>query len=129
MSKFVDWSDIDFRFTKSKTGNIKIVEGEDAINQSIKLILSIMRGEKVRSDMGSSLYALLFNPISDETAEEIQSVIQTNISRFDNRIFVEEVSVIPNLNQKYYEIVISYRIRPSMSKKNLTTYMPAMGGL
>lgn len=127
MSNFVEWSDIDVKFTKSRTGNIRIVEGEDAINQSIKLTLSIMSGEKVRSDLGSGLYALLFNPISDETSEEIQSIIETNLSRFDNRIIVERVSVRPNLDQKYYEISVVYRITPSMKKKNMTTFMPALG--
>lgn len=127
MSNFVEWSDIDVKFTKSRTGNIRIVEGEDAINQSIKLTLSIMSGEKVRSNLGSGLYALLFNPISDETSEEIQSIIETNLSRFDNRIIVERVSVRPNLDQKYYEISVVYRITPSMKKKNMTTFMPALG--
>src|SRR5690554_6061012 len=127
MSNFVEWSDIDVKFTKSRTGNIRIVEGEDAINQSIKLTLSIMSGEKVLSSIGSGLYALLFNPISDETYEEIQSIIETNLSRFDNRIIVERVSVRPNLDQKYYEISVVYRITPSMKKKNMTTFMPALG--
>lgn len=129
MSQFIEWSDIDVRFTKSRAGNIRIVEGEEAINQSIKLILSIMRGDKVRSELGSSLYGLLFEPISDDTAEEMENVIGTNIERYENRVNLERVRVIPNIDQKYYEVVISYRLYPTFTKKSMTTYIPAMGDM
>lgn len=129
MSKFVEWSDIDRTFRKTKSGEIAVVTGEDAINQSIKNILSIMRGEKVRSDMGSSLYAVLFEPMSIDSVEEIQSIVDTNIRRYEDRVILTSVRVIPMFDEHYYKLSIDYRIKPTKAKKNLTTFLPAMGEL
>lgn len=128
MAKFVEWSDISVNFKKLPNGEIEVVEGEDCINQSIKNILTIRRGEKVRSDIGSSLYNVLFEPMSKDSAEELESIIETNISRWENRIILRDVTVLPDIQNQFYEINISYSIRKTREKKNLITFVPAFGG-
>lgn len=130
MSKeFVEWSDIDFNFEKSLGGEIVIATAEDAINQSIKILLSTMKGEHVRSEIGSGLYNILFKPMNEESAEEIKRVIETNIGRYENRVILERVRVVPDFETNYYTIEIKYSMLPSRKKKSLTTYAPAMGVL
>lgn len=127
MSNFVEWSDIDVNFKKRPDGEISIVRGEDAINQSIKLMLSTMRWERVRSDLHSSLYRVLFEPMTQESADEIRSIIETMITRWENRITQLSVRVEPFFEQNFYKIHIGYSLLPTRARKNLTTYVPALG--
>lgn len=130
MSKSLrDWTDIDANFTKSLSGEIRIVRNEDAINQSIKIILSTIFGEHVRSDIGSGLFALLFEPMSNDVAEFIQDTVEDNIERFEPRVSLREVVAQPLFESHYYRIYIEYFILPTKRKKTLEYYAPALGVL
>ena len=59
-SKFVQWSDIDVNFTQRADGSYNVVRGDEAIEQSIKIILSTMKGECVRSDHCTNLLGIVF---------------------------------------------------------------------
>lgn len=125
--KFSEWSDIDMNFTMKKSGEIGIVRGEDAINQSIKIILATVFGEHVRSDIGSGMFSLLFEPMSTDISEIMEDTIEENIEQHETRITLNEVSVRPYYNDHYYHVVINYFVRPTKSKKTLEYYAPALG--
>lgn len=124
---FSEWSDIDMNFTMRKSGEIHIVRGEDAINQSIKIILATVFGEHVRSDVGSGLFSLLFEPMSTDIAEIMEDTIEENIEQHENRVTLNSVRVVPFYNDHYYYVVIDYLTRPTKSKKTLEYYAPALG--
>lgn len=125
--QFVDWTDIDSNFTKNPDGSIQIVRGDDTIRQSIKLILSTMRFERVRTEFGVGLYLLLFEPVDEDTAEDIEDLILNNLERFETRIRVRSVQAIPNAQENYYKLEIVYSILETREKKNLETFIPAIG--
>lgn len=127
LKDLVEWSDIDSRFTQLPDSSIKVVEGDECIRQSIQLILSTMRFERVRREIGTGLYNLLFEPLDDDTAEDMEDLIQLNLERYENRIRVRRIRVTPNPDQNYFKLELTYSILASREMKNLTTFMPAMG--
>lgn len=128
-AKLTEWSDIDSKFTVLSGGNINIVKGTDAIDQSILLLLSTLRGERVRSKLGSGLFNLLFQPMTDDTVDDIKDVIEFNLTKYENRISIRRIDVTANADQNFYRIEISYVVRRTREKKNLTTFMPVMGDI
>lgn len=122
-----DWTDIDVSFTKNRSGEIKIVRSEEAINQSIKIILSTIFGEHVRSEIGSGLFSMLFEPMSGDVAEAMKDTIEDNVEEFENRVVLNNVSVVPFYNDHFYRVRVDYSILPTKRKKTLEYYAPALG--
>lgn len=92
MAKDFVYSDLDKDLTIERDGNIKINYDEDVIRQSIKTIMAVASGERVRSSFGGSLVPLLFRPIDeyleDDIARELNRVITQNESRVNIRSII-----------------------------------------
>lgn len=105
------YSDFDSRLTITREGSILIKYDRDVIIQSIKTILSTITGERVRSPIGSSLIRMLFQPINDDNIAEIQYRIQSDITRFEPRVEILNLQVIPNYDANRYDIVMNIKIK------------------
>lgn len=101
-------------------GSTSVSAGEDAIRESIILILSTARGERVmRPDFGCRLSELVFAPNNMSTATLIRSYIEEALLNWEPRIEVEDITVTPLANQSQLDVSIEYSIRASNSKYNL----------
>ena len=117
------WSDVDIHLNIDGSGNVIVRRQDEALRQSILNILSTMRGERVRTDIGSGVYSLLFEPVNDETAEDIQEAIRFSLSEFENRINLLNVQVRPNEDERYYEVIIRFRERTSISMQEIRSFL------
>ncbi|KWX77066.1 GPW/gp25 family protein [Paenibacillus jilunlii] len=101
-------------------GNINSSDGEDSIRESILLILSTARGERVmRPDFGCRLNELVFSPNTMSTATLLRSFIEEALQNWEPRIEVDDITVTPRSDQSQLEVSIDYSIRASNSKYNL----------
>lgn len=123
MRGFQKWSDMTSDLRIDNSGNVRTLRDDEAISQSIKNILSTVRGERVRSDIGSGLLSLLFEPVDDETAEDIQEVIEFSVRRYENRITLLSVRVIPYPEDHYYEVILRFRERSSISVHEMRSFL------
>lgn len=129
MAKQFIYSDIDSQMTITNEGNVKIVYDLEVINQSIKTILSTIPGERIMNPMfGSSLYSLLFDPMTPETTEDIQYEINNAISRWEDRVVVDNVEVQPNYDNNYYDIRIHVTVVKTQSKASIPLKLNNLGG-
>ena len=120
--------DLDFRLQVTPKGTISEVRGNDAIKQSIKTILSTIPGERVRlPDFGSRVYSLLFEPMDEDTAEEIRDSIEDALATYENRIRLRRVNVFPNFDSNYYEIEIIYSNNTTGQQDTFVATMRAIG--
>ena len=121
--EYNNWSDMvpDMRIDQS--GNVGVVRNAESIQQSLKNLLSTVQGERVRSDIGSGLNFLLFESVDDDTAEDIRETITYAIERHENRINLLGVTVIPYPDENYYEIVIRFRERNSISPQEMRSFL------
>lgn len=101
-------------------GGVRSSGGEDSIRESIILILSTARGERVmRPDFGCRLNELVFSPNTMSTATLLRSFIEEALQNWEPRIEVDDITVTPRSDRSELEVSIDYSIRASNSKYNL----------
>jgi phage baseplate assembly protein W len=101
-------------------GSIHSSDGEDSIRESIIVILSTARGERVmRPDFGCRLNELVFAPNPMSTATLLRSFIEEALLNWEPRIEVDDITVTPRSDRSELEVSIDYSIRASNSKYNL----------
>src|SRR5574341_1459521 len=122
MQKYPDFLGRGWKFPVSvKDGKIVSSEGEDSIRESIRIILSTAKGERVmRPDFGCDINELVFAPIKTSTATLIDFHIREALLIWEPRIELLSVNVSPAENEKGKLIInIEYMIKASNTKSNL----------
>lgn len=109
------YSDIDIGLKRATSGKyaddiIKHLD-ENAVKQSIINILTTKKGDRrMYPTFGASLDKFLFEPLDNQTANEIAGTIINEIGRWDDRVIFEKVHINTNYDLNQYEINISYYI-------------------
>lgn len=81
--------------------NVRTVSGPEAIEQSLKILLSTNYQERVRRDnYGAELSRFLFEEISYELLRELQVLVESVITKYEPRIQVDEVDVAVDEKQQ-----------------------------
>jgi uncharacterized protein len=127
----IDFLGRGFKFPFSvQRGAMAPAEGEDSIKESVILILSTARGERVmRPDFGSRLNELVFAPNNMSTATLIRSYMEEALREWEPRIEVEDITVTPSSDKSLLEVSIDYSVKSSNSKYNLVYpfFLESMG--
>ena len=103
-------------------GDIKPAEDEESIRQSIMIILSTAKGERVmRPDFGCGIYDLVFEMTTDSTAGKISQAVREALLRFEPRIDVTDIQVTPKSDDEGEKISIGidYQVRATNNAFNL----------
>lgn len=89
----------------------ELVFDETAIQQSLLTIFGTIPGSRIfRPEFGSIVEQLLFEPISMKTANNIESIIRNAVQRWEPRITLSNIVMIPDpVNQNYF-VELSYII-------------------
>lgn len=107
------FSDLDFNFMMHpKTKDVTTKYDEEAIKQSIKNLVMTRNFERpFRSDVGSQVYALLFEPASPLLTNMLEKSIADVIFNYEPRVDVLGVGVSysPDNNQVY--VTVEFRIK------------------
>jgi phage baseplate assembly protein W len=86
----------------------ELVYNEDAIKNSILTIIGTRRGSRpFRRTFGSSVLDLIFDPLDEITAMRIQSRLQDEILRYETRVAIERIEVLPDYNQDAFYVSIA----------------------
>lgn len=103
------------------TNQVEMVEDEDDIQDSLRILLSTDPGERImQPEYGCGLKHLLFENIDESIITLIKHTIDKAILFFEPRIIVEEITLDA---EKYYEgiilINIGYLIRTTNNRSNI----------
>jgi len=101
-------------------GLIKTVEYEKDIKESIVIILSTSKGERVmRPDFGCGIHDLLFGAISMSLITQIKEMVSDALRKYEARIelLLIDVDVSDSLNG-FLNIRLDYSIRATNQKDN-----------
>ena len=96
-----------------------LLENVKAINNQIFNILTTVPGERIfEPEFGSDLPLLLFEPIDDITAWQMETAIYQALERWQPRIQViyNATSVVANPDLQSFDCTIAYQVR----LKNIT---------
>jgi phage baseplate assembly protein W len=104
-----------------KEGTILFSEYEQDVRESILIILSTAKGERVmRPDFGCGIHDLVFEAISTTTLTEIETRVEEALATFEPRIDVTRVSALSGGGvDGQLRISIDYMIRGTNNQLNL----------
>ena len=93
------------------TGDVVRYVNENAVNRSIRNLLSTNKGERLyQPSLGSDIYKILFEPISSPVSEMLSQTIQTLIADHEPRAKILAVDVAPDIEGNAYLVTIQYMI-------------------
>lgn len=107
------FADLDFNFFRHpRTDDVTVRSDEEAIKQSIRNLLLTRNFERpFRSQIGSPILNLLFEPVSTLTTAMVKRVIENTIENFEPRVDLLDVTVKFNEEQNNAIIGIIFRIK------------------
>jgi uncharacterized protein len=114
-------SDAPIGLVVDPAGAIDTVADDEAIRQSLLLLISTRPGERVmRPEYGCDLYRLVFSPNDDTTAGLAIHFVRQAVERWEPRIEVLRVDA----NRDPYEstrleIVLDYRVRATLNTERV----------
>ncbi|HEV2886656.1 MAG TPA: GPW/gp25 family protein [Jatrophihabitans sp.] len=104
-----------------RTGSIKLTDGAEDLDQSIRTVLLTAPGERVtRPDFGCRIWDLLFEPVTPNLLDLIAEAVRDSLARWEPRIVVDDVqpTVDPD-DSALIRITISYQVRVTDDRRNL----------
>jgi phage baseplate assembly protein W len=103
-----------------KGGTLVKAAYEDSVQQSVWIILSTAKGERVmRPDFGCGIHELVFDTITASTSGRVAAAVRDALLRFEPRIDVLDVKVDPGADGGLLLISIDYEVRATNNAFNL----------
>jgi len=104
--------DISMTFAKHPlTNDLIALKNTNAIQRSLKNIVFTYPGEKFFDpEFGSKVSRMLFEIITPLTANRIKREIEYSIDRYEPRVSLTKVKVIPNYDNNEFNVLIAYNI-------------------
>jgi len=104
----------------AKDGSIEVAEYEESIRDSIWLVLSTAKGERVmRPDFGCGIHDMVFAPNNAGTRGRIEIDVREALLKWEPRIIVDKLEVSAGERGELIIIQIDYRVRTTNSRFNL----------
>lgn len=111
-----------FPFALSATGEPAIAQYEESVRQSVWIILSTSKGERLmRPDFGCGIYDLVFEVNSASTAGKVAQAVQEALLLLEPRMNVLDIQVQPQSDGEgdILEITIEYEVQATNNVFNL----------
>lgn len=106
-------------FTRGEDG-VTMVENEEDIQQSLKILLSTIKGERIMQiDYGANVEEMLFEPLSVSFAKRMSTQIEKAIMFYEPRIKTEDVDFVQDTAKGEVQIRIDYTVIATNSRRNL----------
>lgn len=95
--------------------DIKIAYDIDAVKNSLTSIFSTYPGQRLLvPEFGVNLKKFLFSPVSDTNARAIGELINESIEKWEPRVTIRSLSIMPLIDDHRYDISLDFYI-PSLN--------------
>lgn len=106
-------------------GRLVWSEGEANIRESIAVVLKTEPGERVGvPEFGAGLGRFLFEPNNAATHARMQDAIVRALGRWEKRIEVEAVDIVPGADAEEALATITYRLVATAARERLSLNIP-----
>jgi len=93
------------------TSDLIVLKNENAIARSIRNIVFTIPGEKFFDEtFGSNINRSLFDNIDEISAIVIKDQITESIQRFEPRVRLDKVRILPDFDNNSFDAIITYEI-------------------
>jgi len=119
------YSDLDFDFTRHPvTGDIIKVVDATSVKRGIRNILLTETTERLfQPDVGSGIKGLLFEQMSDITAQLLEDQVRSAVESWEDRADVVEIVVTPDEEYNRYRVAVTFRIVNQLEEQALEVYL------
>lgn len=91
----------------------------NAVFGSIKNIFDYKPGERIlEPEFGMNFGGLLYEPMSEKTANSLGLTIHNTLKRWEPRINLGEIDVIPDFDDNTYYVTVNFTIKSVRTIKN-----------
>lgn len=91
----------------------------NAVFGSIKNIFDYKPGERIlEPEFGMNFGGLLYEPMSEKTANSLGLLIHNTLKRWETRINLGNIDIIPDYDDNTYYITINFTIKSIANKNN-----------
>ena len=106
------FKDISMTFQRNPlTSDLIALKNENAIARSIRNIVFTIPGEKFFDEtFGSNINRSLFDNIDEISAIVIKDQITESIQRFEPRVRLDKVRILPDFDNNSFDAIITYEI-------------------
>ena len=107
--------------TVDHTGAVKLTDGPDDIERSIRIVLVTAPGERVmRPEFGCRIWELLFEPVTPNLLGLIAEAVRQAVSQWEPRVDVEAVHPVPDeKDSSLVNVLIVFRVKTTNDRRNL----------
>ena len=112
MPSVTPFKDLSISFTRNKITNDLLVKKDDAaVKQAIINILMTNKGERLFDpDYGSDVPTYLFDQLDYGTAANISDAIRECLSKYEPRIRINSLGVVPDFDQNGFEVQLAFKV-------------------
>lgn len=102
-------------------GSVALTEGEQNIEESIRILLGTAPGERpMRPDFGCRIHDFVFYPNNSNTASLVAYYVRESLAKWEPRIEDIRVTAAPDPERENaIRVDIRYRVRRSNNTRNL----------
>ena len=124
-SREILYSDFDLSFIKHpNTKDVTILKDIDAVKQQIKNLVLTGKGERpFQPRLGSDIRKLLFEPVDEFTALDIEEQVRVTIDNFEPRIKINRLDVISEPDNNRFKLSLEFQMITSLASGDLTFYL------
>ena len=124
-SREILYSDFDLSFIKHpNTKDVTILKDIDAVKQSVKNLVLTGKGERpFQPRLGSDIRKLLFEPVDEFTALDIEEQVKVTIDNFEPRIKINKLDVISEPDNNRFKLSLEFQMITSLASGDLTFYL------
>jgi phage baseplate assembly protein W len=103
------------------SGAFALAEGEDDVDQAIRLILGTAPGERpMRPEYGCAIHDMIFDSIDASLAGRVAIEVRASLTRWEPRIEITDVRAAPHpVDSHVLLITVDYRVRATNDRRNL----------
>ncbi|MBN2486383.1 MAG: GPW/gp25 family protein [Bacteroidales bacterium] len=106
-------------FARGENG-VKMVDNEEDIRQSLKILLSTIKGERImQPEYGANMEEMLFEPLTVSFAKRISVKIERAILFYEPRIVTDDITFRQDNENGLVEVQIDYTIIATNSRRNI----------
>ena len=124
-SREVLYSDFDLSFIKHpNTKDVTILRDIDAVKQSVKNLVLTAQGERPFNPLlGSDIRQLLFEPVDDFTAFDIEEQIRLTLQNHEPRVNVLGIDVSPEEDNNRFRVSIDFQMITNLDTGSVSFYL------
>ena len=124
-SREILYSDFDLSFIKHpNTKDVTILKDIDAVKQSVKNLVLTGRGERpFQPLLGSNIRKLLFEPVDEFTALDIEEQVRTTLDNFEPRIKILDLQVISEPDNNRFKLSLEFQMITNLNTGSVSFYL------